>query len=153
MTEELRAAQSLLKRGIRYNVPAPFFLSLLGFRHVSITITQLCAGTELKMAAIIAEKSLTEEKIKTSDPGKLMLEHYTDILKLVAIASLNRRYISRLRLWFRMYLLRSISAWQLLELYTMIRQFSGTTSFINITRLAVATRITAPNLGQMATGS
>jgi hypothetical protein len=153
MHEELRAAQSLLKRGVKYNIPAPLFLRILGLRNIGITITQLYAGTELKMAAILTARGITDKKADETEPGKFMLEYYNDILTVVAIATLNRKYITKPALWLRKYLLRQLSAWQLLELYTMIRQFSGTKSFMSITRLAIATRITAPNLGPTTRGS
>lgn len=153
MLEELRAAQSLLKRGVRYNIPAPLFLQILGLRNIGITIKQLYAGTELKMAAILTARGITEQKLNTEEPGKFMLDHYNDILTLVAIATLNRKHITKPALWLRKYLLSQLSAWQLLELFTTIRQFSGTKSFTTITRLAIETRITAPNLGQMQKGS
>lgn len=148
MSPELQAANSILKRGVQYKVPAPLVLRKLGIKYVPIRITQLYAGTELRIAAILADKGITEEKIKNTDPGKFMLEHYNDILRIVALASLNRMRISPLAMRLRMYLLRRITAWQLFELYTAIRQYSGTGPFMNITRLAVTMRMTAPNLGQ-----
>lgn len=152
MSPEQAAAYSILKRGARYKIPAPLFFRLLGKKTMNITFTQLCAGTELRVAALITEKGLTDEKIKTTDPSKLMLEHYTDILKLVALSSLNRFAVSRLRLWIRVQALRRLSVWQLMELYINIKQYSGTAAFMIITRLVVETRMTKPNLGQM-TGS
>jgi hypothetical protein len=150
---ELLVANSILKRGMRYHIPAPLFLRLLGKKNTGITITQLCAGTELRIAAILAEKELTEEKIKATAPDRLMLEHYQDILKITALASLNRFAISRVALWLRVRLLKRLSVWQLMELFTGIRRYSGTSPFTIITRLAVETRMTRPNLGQEAIGS
>ena len=152
MLPELQAANSLLKRGVRYKLPAPLLFRLLGSKHISINITPLYAGTELRIAALLSEKGITEEKLN-EDPSKLMYQHYNDILKIVALASLNRLAISRLAMWLRIWLLRQASVWQLYELYAAIRQFSGTGPFLIITRLVIQTRMTAPNLGQTAKGS
>lgn len=146
---ELTAANSILKRGIRYSIPAPLFFRLLGKKTIGIKVTQLCLGTELRVAAITAAKELTNERIESTSPEVLMLNHYNDILKIVTLSSLNRYAISRIALWLRMRLLRSLTVWQLLELYTSIRQYSGTAPFMSITKLAVETRMTKPNLGQM----
>lgn len=152
-TPELQAANSLLKRGLRYKIPAPLFLRLFGKRQIKITITQLYAGTELRVAAIIAEAGITDESLNTATPDKFMVEHYKNILHIVAIASLNRRVVTPLALYFRRLALKRLSVWQLFELYVAIRQYSGVSPFMTITRLAVETRMTKPNLGQAATGS
>lgn len=149
MSPELQAAESILRRGVQYKVPAPLFLRLVGIKSVKILITQLYYGTELRIAAILESKGITEDKIKTAEPHKLMLDHYRDILRIVALASLNKRVINPLSLWLREYYLSRLTVWQLYELYTMIRQYSGAGHFMNITRLAVRTRVTAPNLGQV----
>jgi hypothetical protein len=148
LSPELQAANSLLKRGLRYPIPAPLFFRLLGKKKFSIDITQLCAGTELRICAILAEKGITEEKVNKAEPAQLMVEHYNDIVKIVALASLNEFAISRLAMWWRTKLLKGISVWRLWELYTSVRQYSGTGPFINITRLALEVRMTKPNLGQ-----
>ncbi len=148
LSPELQAANSILKRGHRYKIPAPFFFRLLGKKKFNITITQLCAGTELRISAILAEKEITEEKVNNAEPAQLMIEHYTDIVKIVALASLNEFAISRLAMWWRVKLLQRISVWHLWELYATVRQYSGTGPFINITRLALEVRMTKPNLGQ-----
>lgn len=152
MEPELQAAYAILKRGVSYKIPAPLFLRLLGRKQTKITITQLCMGTELRVAALLAERGITEQKITETEPSKLMIEHYTDILKVVALTSLNRLAVSRVAMWFRVRALKRLSVWQLFELYTKIKQYSGLTPFITITRLAVETRTTKPNLGQTATG-
>lgn len=152
MSPELAAAYGILKRGVRYKIPAPLFFRLLGKKTTTLTFTQLYAGTELRIDAVIAEKGLTEEKINNTDAALLMLEHYTDILRIVALSSLNRFALSRFAVWMRMRTLKRLSVWQLMELYLKIKQYSGATPFMIITRLAVETRMTKPNLGQM-TGS
>lgn len=144
---ELLAANSILKRGIRYKIPAPLFFRLLGRKTLGITITQLTAGTELRVAALMAEKGITESKLE-KDPSLILQEHYNDIVRIVAISTLNRFSISTLAMWWRMNLLKSITVWQLWELYISVRQYSGTKPFMNITRLAIVTRMTKPNLGQ-----
>lgn len=149
MSPELQAAESILRRGVQYKVPAPLFLRLVGIKQIKILITQLYYGTELRISAILEAAEITEDKIKSTEPHKLMLDHYRDILRIVALASINKRHISPPELWLREYILGRLTVWQLYELYTMIRQYSGTTHFLNITRLAVRTRVTAPNLGQV----
>lgn len=145
---ELLAANSILKRGVRYSIPAPLFFRLLGIKKIKITVTQLCAGTELRVAALMAEKELTEEKLNNTDPSVIMFQHYNDIVKIVALSTLNRFAVSRLALLLRIRLLKTMSVWQLFELYTTVRKYSGTTPFTAITRLALETRMTKPNLGQ-----
>ncbi len=152
LAPELQAANSILNRGLRYKLPAPVLLKFFGKKHINLNIRQLCLGTELRIAAILADKGLTDEKIEGCDPAKLMIEHYNDILRIVALASLNRKIIIRPAIWLRVWLLKRLTVWQLFELYSSIRQYSGLGPFMNITRLAVQTRTTKPNLGQV-TGS
>lgn len=146
---ELQAANSILKRGLLYKLPAPFLFQFFGKKHINITIKQLYLGTELRIAALIAEKGLTDEKVKETDPAKLMIEHYSDIVTIVALASLNRKAILLPAMWLRVWLLKKLTVWQLFELYTNIKQYSGIGPFTIITRLAVETRQTKPNLGLM----
>jgi hypothetical protein len=149
---ELQAANSLLKRGRSYKIPAPLFFRLLGRKNIRLNITMLCAGTDLRVSAILAEKGITEDKVKNTPPSEFMLEHYHDIIRIVALSTLNRFAFSRLAMWFRMRLLRSMNIWQLFELYTVIRRYSGLTAFMSITRLIIDTRMTRKNLGQMEAG-
>ena len=152
MSPELQAANAILKRGVSYKIPAPLFLRLLGREQIKITITQLCMGTELRVAALLAERGITDKKIADTEPSEFMIEHYTDILKVVALTSLNRLAVSRVAMWLRINALKRLSVWQLFELYAQIKQYSGLTPFMTITRLAVETRTTKPNLGQETTG-
>lgn len=154
MTPDLRAAYSLLNRGVRYKLPAPVFFKLIGITEMPIIIKPLYAGTELRIAAILSEAGLTDpEAISKKEVTQLMLEHYKTIVRIVAVATLNSRSVSAIRLYLRMRLLKRLSVWQLYELYSTIKEFSGTAPFMNITRLAIQTRMTAPNLGQTQRGS
>jgi len=148
LNAELQAANSILKRGVRYKVPAPLVFRMFGVKTISLNIGQLTYGTDLRVCRVLAQAGLTDERVKNEDPSILMAYHYHDILKVVALSTLNRFSISKLAMWLRIRTLKRLSVWQLLELYTTVKQYSGTNPFMIITRLAVATRATRPNLGQ-----
>jgi len=148
---EEMAADSILKRGVRFPIPAPFFLRLLGKKKTHVTITQMFLGTELRVAKLALQLTREPDQMDEVEKYKYLLENHKTILKIVALSTLNMKHPFVL-MWFRKRKLKRLKIWQLFELYTKLKQYSGVTHFTHITRLAVMTRMTKPNLGQEADG-
>ena len=147
MNTELLAANSILKRGVRYQLPAPLLFQFFGVRRTGIVIRQLYLGTELRVAALLAGAGITEKTHEEADCYAFMQQHYRLTLRIVALSTLNHRFLFPGQVWLRMNRLKRITAWQLFELYITVLQYSGARTFMTITRLAYQTRVTMRNLG------
>ncbi|PSL06539.1 hypothetical protein CLV48_102356 [Cecembia rubra] len=150
---ELNAAVSILERGIRAKVRAPFFLRILGRKHISIRIRKLYAGTLLECSAAYLATGIKEEELKEVDTERaleLMQLHGIKIAEAVAIAALNSKW--KIRMFSKM--MASFLVWnmhwrELFALLEFILVYNGTSDFMNTTRLLRAAKITDPsNLGQ-----
>ncbi len=146
MSIEQQAASVLLERGVRYKLPAPFFLKMLGKKHRYITIKPLYLGTELRIAYVLESKNISDKKLQKLDPATVLLTYYKDLVKIVAIAWANKKRLSKIELWHRQHLLKKLTVWQIYELFLKIKEISGTAPFLITIRLAVQTKITTPNL-------
>lgn len=147
----LAAANILLGRGVKYNIPnTPLFWQL--FRLNRLHIRPLKAGTLIEISSIINQYNLnTIEDVETA---YLKLKPIT---KLIAISILNRK--KKIRFFSSLLtnaLLWSIPAKYLLSIFYQIVQINNLSDFMNITiyfehqaQMMMGTK----NLGQEIKGS
>lgn len=110
-------------------------------------------GTELELALIGLSVFENKDNVTDADIAAYMAENYYKVVRYVAIASINNKWLIRLFTWYRMIQLNRMTVWQLFELYVKIREINSSVPFITITRSANMMRITKPTQGQTEKGS
>lgn len=150
---ELRAAQSILERGIWAEVKAPLFLRLFGKKTLKLKVRKLYAGTLLHVAECYLSTGIKEEQLKEIESEaalELMAKHGRAICKAVAMAILNDKWKIRwLSGWLAGYLLRHLDWMRILKMLEFALVYNGTVDFMSTTRLVRAMKITDPaNQGQ-----
>lgn len=157
-TIELLAAQTILERGIRAKVRAPFFLRIFRIRSITLVLRPLYAGTLIRVAAEYFKTgiSLDElEKNSNEDALSILSVHGKAVSMAVAVALLNSRWKIRLFAgWMSGYLMDNMRWKEMLQMLHVALIHNGTADFINTTRLVRTVMITEPkDPGQKKKGS
>ncbi|MAO42161.1 hypothetical protein [Leeuwenhoekiella sp.] len=155
-TEHL-AAQTILHRGVKVKVAAPFFLRWFGKRTIALKLTSPYEGTMYRVAAYYLSTGLKDHKLEntsTEEALALMSLHGKSISKAVACAILNGywsgKLFTRLLAW---YLRWHCKPRELFALTTALLIYGGTADFMSTTRSVRKMKLTTPNLGQNNQGS
>lgn len=125
---QIKAANLLLNRGIRFTIPdAPFFDRL--FRQNRIHIRPLYGGTIMEIAILMLENELDEKMCNKELHSKLEV-----IAKAIATAVLNdERQIELKRDKLTKKLLWKVPAHVLIKIYRYIEGLNEIKDFMNIT--------------------
>ncbi|NJB36390.1 hypothetical protein [Croceivirga sp. JEA036] len=153
---EMLAAQTILQRGVKFKIAAPFFIRWLK-KSVTITVTAPYYGTLLRISAYYLSTGLKDEKLdqlSVEESLQIMAVHGTTIAKAVACAMLNGNWSGRLftkpLAW---YLKWHCKPAELLALTSALLVYGGSADFMSTTRLVRSLKVTTPNLGQTPQGS
>ena len=154
MDARLEAAERILDRGVRFRLPAPFYLRWL--HKDKIDIRSLNGGTILEIARIVVANEL-ETAIEKQD-WKMLKQSIEPVSQCVAITILGTKDGIEKELETRKLtdkLLWKIPASELVKMFRVIISQNRISDFTNITRFLVhQTRMmTSPkNLGQEISG-
>jgi hypothetical protein len=155
MSIEAKVAETILEKGVRVKLPAPFFLPFR--KTIAVTFHQPTLRTLLKVASIALRSGFQLEKL-TGDvetAHKAVVDHTPAVVKIVATLMLNGRIRSavfqRILEWW---LINNLTARKLGEITLVTVAFSGVQDFTTSIRLIGTMRVTAPkNLSQDLRGS
>ena len=154
---ERLAAETILQRGVRLKVRAPFLLRCLGKKTVSLTITMPTAGTLARISSHYLSTGLKSHQLEDTTVEQahaLMAIHGKSINRAVACAILNGywsgKLFTRLMAW---YLKWHAEQHQIAAIASMLLIYGGVSHFINTTRSVRAMKTTTPHLGQKNQGS
>ncbi|WP_410221937.1 hypothetical protein [Pedobacter sp.] len=152
---ELRAANTLLKRGIKVRARAPFLLRLFFIKTITITLYQPYRGTLERAARYYLSTGLNLEKLQditAEEALAVMADHGGPLTNAVSVSVLNG--------WIAGYLFTRPLSWYLkwhlteVEIMTLMQaiiSYGGLQDFMTTTRLVRSMKLTAPNLGQKST--
>ncbi len=149
---ELKAAETILDRGVRFTMPAPFIIRLLRLNR--IRVKPLRPGTILEFARVVQEHNLQD--VKSEATFKEMVKNIEPLAECLAIAVLNHRLKIK---WFtglytRWFLWRCHYI-QLIEMFAVLSKLNQAHDFTTITKFFCqqTTSMMSPrNLGQQASG-
>jgi len=154
---EKAAADIILDRGVRINIPAPFFLRWFGKKEFSFSVKRPRYGTGLRISSYYIGTEIADEQLDNlTTYGSLLLyrDHGQVICKIVACGILNS--------WASGYLFTKVLAWylswncteeRLCAIADFLVVFGIAKPFMNTIRSVRMLVITNPNLGQMTQGS
>jgi hypothetical protein len=152
MDVRVKAAERILERGVRFRIPASFFLRVFGLNRIDIH--PLKGGTILEFSKVVIMAGLEEAVVK-SDFTFLEMS-IEPVAKCIAISILNDEdkirknadKLSKKLLW-------KLPAGNLVEIFGLISELNRVSDFMNITRfyLSQMTMMMNPrNLGQEKSG-
>lgn len=144
LKREEQAASALLDRGVRWKLPAPWWMRLLGRQHLHLTVTPLKYGTllELSRAWCAMGASIDEPP---DDLHGMMRQHAPALCRAVAVCLLNSRW--RILLgsrWLGRFLMHRVTPGQVFELMVFVATFSNAEAFWSTIRLIGDMRVTKP---------
>lgn len=156
---EAHAADLMLKRGVRLQMRAPFFLRWLGKKTISLIVTSPYDGTLARVAKYYLSTGLTIEQLTniTHEQALLIqLRHGKAINKAVAVGWLNG-FLSG---WLFVRPLAWYIRWHckpqhIQTVAVMLLLYGGVSDFMGTTRSVRMMKITTPKaeLGQLMKGS
>lgn len=133
-----RVADNLLERGVRFKIPAPFFLRLVGKKKVGVTIRPIKFGTLLAMSRLSAELNADIDTISDGSINQAMemvQKHGATLTEWVATAILNRKgLIKRFSKPLGRYLGWKLTPAKLSELFMLVVLLCGIQDFTNTIR-------------------
>lgn len=145
LATEKRAANLLLKKGVKVSITAPLFLRLLGKKNIELVITAPTIHTLL----LISDKFLsmrinTKNEFTITEAFAIYKFYGKTMAEIVAIAILN----SPKKMWrmkfLAKHLIKTLKPKELNYLFTLIIANGGIEDFINTIRLTETMRITKP---------
>ncbi len=145
-----KVANLLLERGVRFKLPAPFFLRLLGLH--KLTIRPFKVGTLLEISRLVVKHKLDKALLETD--SEFLLKTLRPISECMALAILNSKWkIKLFKKPLARYLL-AVSTNELIEMFTVVLRLNRVSDFTNITKFfsLQAVSLLAPNLGQERNG-
>ena len=159
-----RIADTLLERGVRFKIPAPFFLKLIGKKHEELVIYPLKYGTLIAMSRLSAQLGADIEKLEGGSINEAMVlvnKHGDLVAKWIAIAVLGEKWkIERYTDKLAKKLTWRLTPSRLGELFLLVAMLSGVQDFTNIIRFLNTTNLTkrtndgiGENLSQKESGS
>lgn len=151
------AADTILQRGVKVKIPAPFLLRLFRKKTVSLTLTSPFEGTMHRVASYYLRTGITMDMLEDLTPEEalnLQVKHGKTISKAVAVAILNGywkgKLFTRVLAW---YLRWHLKPTELYALTTTLLIYGGVQDFINTTKSVRKMKLTTPKLGQEVQGS
>ena len=140
-----QAANTLLERGVRFPIPAPFLLRVFGKKNVGLTIHQPKMGTLIYLSEGFVSMGIDPATLEDGDIGKaygLVALHGKVMCRMMAVAVLNSRW--KIRLFAK--LLGNLLRWRLTakllaDLFMMITALSGVQYFTSTIRFLPATNL------------
>lgn len=148
---ERLAAETILQRGVKIKIAAPFFVRWLK-KTITIRLRSPYEGTMYRVSAYYLSTGIKESRIDdvtVEESLALMAVHGKTISKAVACAILNGYWSGKLFTRpFAWYLRWHCKPQEMFALATALIIYGGTGDFMNTTRSIRQMRLTKPNLGQ-----
>lgn len=149
---ELHATETLLQRGVRVRVRAPFFMRVFGKRKVVVTLREPTGGALSRMGYWYLQCQLPMEQlqeISVEDALLFKVKYGKNIYRALACLFLVDKRLTWLLLEsYSEWLSESITVKDALSLLQLSILHGGLKDFMTTTRLVRAKMITPPKLGQ-----
>lgn len=135
---QAQAANTLLERGVRFSIPAPFLLRIFGKKKVSLVIRQPKLGTLIYMSKGFVSMNVDPSLIESGDVDQaymMVAKHGDEMSRLMAVAVLNGKLkIKLLSVIVGKWLKWKLTAVTLAELFFTVTTLSGVQHFTTTIR-------------------
>lgn len=154
---EMKAADALLDRRLKINLPAPWLFRLFGKRTIGYWMKLPVGENVFRMARLFCKMNIDAKKLMEGDIGTLMeyiARHGETASRLIAYGMIRgaffARIFNRLLAW---YIRRNMDMRGMAELTKIIVLTCDGQDFVSIIASAANLRMTEPELSQPRTGS
>ena len=151
MQTEKFAADTILQKGVKVKVPAPFFIRWFK-KTIALKLSSPLEGTMHRVASYYLATGMTQDQLEsltTEEALQLQIKHGKTISRAVAVAILNGYWSGKLLTkplaW---YLRWHLKPRELYVLTTTLLLFGGVQDFINTTKSVRQMKLTTPRTGQ-----
>lgn len=153
MNTELKAANILLKRGVKVSVTAPLFLRIITFfivRKINFVIKDLKIETLVKIARLYHLMDINLDKDLTiKEAYEILAKHRKKVTKILAYSMLDKDYLYVFVPIVSFIIRRSLSAKEVSYLIKLVILYTGIEDFMSTINSVGAMKITTPmNLSQ-----
>lgn len=154
---EAAAADALLDRRLKINLPAPWLLRLFGRRTIPIWGRLPVATNLIRISRLFVQMGVDPEKVTTESFGTVLEHigrHGVTASRIIAYGLVRGSFSAWL--WNRplaWYIRNHSTLPDMAELVRIINLLSGAEAFVDIIRSVSDMRITRPTLSQTETGS
>ena len=147
---EKKAAEILLKRGVKVPVTAPLFLRIFRRKTINLIITSPTSNTYLRISHKFLKMDVNPDRdIDLKEAYEVYVKHGKKESEILALALLNSFFLYWLHKPFAWWLRCKITEAEINYLYQLIVVYGGIQDFINTIRIIHSTRMTKPmNLSQ-----
>jgi len=154
---EALAAEAILDKNLRINLPAPFLLRILGKRTISLRFKRPTAGQLLEMSAMYVRMGIDIEELDKGELRPLFASiavHARTCSRIIATGLIRSR---KWRFFFRpvlaRYLVDHTDMATLAEIARLLAYLSTAENFATIIRSVAFMKITEPTLSHSENGS
>ncbi|MDM8176844.1 hypothetical protein QT327_21255 [Olivibacter sp. 47] len=144
---EKLAADSLLNRGVRYNMPAPKFLRLLFIKHIPITLRRPYYGISTHISRLYVSTGIDPETTKELTRHKIFELHHSHgktFSKIIAYAVLNSFFLTWLVRPLAWFFRAFCHEEEFVTMLYIILALSAKKDFVDIIGLAAGMVVTSP---------
>lgn len=143
---EIKTVDTILDKGVRVPVPAPFFLRVFGKKVIYVVVRRPTLSILLLISKIYIKMNVDLNETNWQKWIEVFTKSVYPTARIVALGMLRQRLFHRL---FARYLVKHIDAKYQAELASMLVSLSGVQDFTNTIRFIGEMKITAPtNLSQ-----
>lgn len=139
---EKKAANMLLKRGVKVQVATPLFLRILGKKTMELEIKAPLTEDFLDIAVMYLEMNIENTgEMTLNEAFTLYIQHGKKMSEIIARCVRKKGFPTK---WLSNLLRKSLTQEELSYLFHLVIIYGGIEDFIGTIRLAEATRITKP---------
>lgn len=154
---EMNAADALLDRRLKINLPAPWLLRLLGRRILPVWVKRPVAQNLFRMSRLFAKMDVDLKEVKAGELGTLLEcigRNGVTVSRVIAYGMIRGNIaaflLNRPLAW---YLRCNMDMRSLAELAKIIVLISGGEDFVSTIMSVAGLRLTEPTLSQKKSGS
>jgi len=144
---EIKAVDTILDSGVRVPIPTPFFLRILGIKHINIVVKRPVIGTMLRISKLFVQMQI-DEKItekEWQDWIVAFVENARPVSHIVAVGMLRGKWSGRLFVRpVASYLRWHMNTRQMAEIAALLVTLSGIQDFLNTITFLRGMKTTAP---------
>lgn len=149
---EMKAADALLDRRLKINLPAPWLLRLFGVRTVGYWMKLPVGENVFRMARLFVKMNIDAKKLKEGDIGTLMeyiARHGENVSRLIAYGMIRGAFFARIfNRPLARYIRCNMDMRGMAELMKIIVLTCNGQDFASIIASAANLRMTEPTLSQ-----
>jgi hypothetical protein len=155
---ERRAAETILEKGVRVKLPAPFLLRILFIRNIHPVLRQPNMGTLLHFSTEALKSKMDVSRLKSGEIMEALTmvhENAVPVSRMLAYLFLRSEWkIKLFTRWYAHYLLWALTPTRQAEIYMLAVAFGRMEDFTTTIRLIEAMKMTTPkNLSPDEKGS